>query len=251
MGDPDHQDYKPYTTPYTGAGAVRTESGWVNLRDHGPPGAASGPGVPLSGNAPAAPFHSVAVTGTTVPPPQRSETDIPSAQDDNPSRNSENIGPSPNSRRGSTGKTRKRRLTLETIKRPDGEGYDLPCNHTDLDQISNQDIAMIVGLLQVEKGAVHESLQRTFTDQEMLTRDFQHQLQVRNEHVAHLDRVQEAIRAWESVQQARTDRLISNTPGLVDVVMHRRDREEKEKAKVRIGNGAAVRSERSRSSSQP
>ncbi|KAI5919315.1 hypothetical protein F4810DRAFT_688159 [Camillea tinctor] len=249
MGDPDHQDYKPYTTPYSGAGAVRTESGWVNLRDLGPPGAASGPGIPLSGDAPAAPFHSVPVTGTTVPPPQSSESDASLAQDDNLHQPSENVGPSPSSRRGSAGRTRKRRLTLETIKLPDGEGYDLPSKHADLDQMSNQDIAMIVGLLQVEKGAVHESLQRTFTDQEMLTRDFQHQLRARNEHVAHLDRVQEAIRAWESVQQARTDRLISSTPGLVDVVMHRRDREEKEKAKTNIGHEAAEESGRSRSSS--
>ncbi|KAI0480894.1 hypothetical protein GGR56DRAFT_688287 [Xylariaceae sp. FL0804] len=64
-----NEDYKPYTTPYTGAGAVRDEQGdWVNLRDMGA-GAASGPGEQRRrGSTPPVPaFHHAPVASGNNP----------------------------------------------------------------------------------------------------------------------------------------------------------------------------------------
>ncbi|KAI1827405.1 hypothetical protein F4861DRAFT_362885 [Xylaria intraflava] len=183
-------DYKPYTTPYTGAGAVRTEHGWVNCRDYGPPGATSGPGKRPEGGGPVPAFHYAEVVGTSTSKPPPSNYDIQQRP----------CGPQP-SRRPIT--LPGSNTEIKGIKGPDGLGFDLPKYHEDLANMSNREIALKIGLLHIKKGNIHENMHQAATNQEILSLDPNEQILFRNENIRELGEIEVAIRAWEGVQATR------------------------------------------------
>ncbi|KAI1160872.1 hypothetical protein F5B18DRAFT_675247 [Nemania serpens] len=217
------KDYKPYTTPYTGTGAVKTEQGWVNSRDLGAPGAASGPGKRRDSGPPVSPFHHVELTTTNVAPPPGHE---------NPDSSTENGG----KRRMSLGTRNPRsgpisldNREIKGITGPDGVGFDQPKHHEDLSSMSNREIALKIGLLHIKKGNIHEDMHQAATNRDILSREPHEQFKFRNDNARHLAEVEEAIRAWEEVQAARAENIPN--PGLVDMLMISQDYYEKAEPK--------------------
>ncbi|KAJ8110548.1 hypothetical protein ONZ43_g5840 [Nemania bipapillata] len=142
------KEYKPYTTPYTGTGAVKTEQGWVSSRDLGAPGAASGPGKRRDSGPPVPPFHHAELTTTNVAPPPGHA--IPDDTADPRSRRSLSLG----SRMSRSGPICPNNREIKGIKGPDGVGFDLPQHHEDLSSMSNREIALKIGLLHIKKGNI-------------------------------------------------------------------------------------------------
>ncbi|KAI1114630.1 hypothetical protein F5Y14DRAFT_166522 [Nemania sp. NC0429] len=217
------KEYKPYTTPYTGTGAVKTEQGWVNSRDLGAPGAASGPGKRRDSGPPVPSFHHVELTTTNVAPPPGHE---------NPDDSTEHGG----KRRMSLGTRAPRSgpISLENreikgIEGPHGIGFDQPKHHKDLSSMSNREIALKIGLLHIKKGNIHEDMHQAATNRDILSREPHEQFKFRNDNARHLAEVEEAIRAWEEVQAARAENIPN--PGLVDMLMISQDYYEKEEPK--------------------
>ncbi|KAI8948267.1 hypothetical protein F4801DRAFT_467208 [Xylaria longipes] len=217
MGD----EYKPYTTPYTGTGAVKTEQGWVSSRDLGAPGAASGPGTRRDSGPPVPPFHQTELTTTNVAPPPGHEN--PDSTADNRRKRSFSLGSRRTSR---SGPINHGSIEIQGIKGPDGIGFDLPKHYQDLSEISNKDIALKIGLLHLKKGNIHEDMHQAATNRDILSREPHEQFKFRNENAQQLNDVEEAIRAWEEVQAARAQNIPN--PGLVDMLMISQDYYEKE-----------------------
>ncbi|KAI0435885.1 hypothetical protein F4803DRAFT_265536 [Xylaria telfairii] len=217
MGD----EYKPYTTPYTGTGAIKTEQGWVSSRDLGAPGAASGPGTRRDSGPPVPPFHQVELTTTNVAPPPGHEN--PETAADQRRTQSFGLGSRRSSRSGpiNHGSTE-----IKGIEGPDGIGFDLPKNYQDLSQISNKEIALKIGLLHLKKGNIHEDMHQAATSRDILSREPHEQFKFRHENSRQLNEVKEAIRAWEEVQATRAQNIPN--PGLVDMLMISQDYYEKE-----------------------
>lgn len=184
------EEYKPYTTPYTGAGAIKTEQGWVSSRDLGAPGAASGPGTRRDSGPPVPPFHQVELTTTNVAPPPGHEN--PESATDQRRKQSLGLGSRRSSRSGpiNHGSTE-----IKGIEGPDGIGFDLPKNYQDLSQISNKDIALKIGLLHLKKGNIHEDMHQAATNRDILSREPHEQFKFRHENSRQLNEVEEAIRA--------------------------------------------------------
>jgi len=216
MADRDNKEYKPYTTPYTGAGSVKTEQGWVNSRDLGAPGASSGPGKRRD-SGPVHPFHHAEVTSTSVPPPPGHKH-----IDDTGGRSARGSVSSAKrtSRAGSFTPTTDNQ-EIEAIKGPGGVGFELPEYHDDLSKLSNKDIGLKIGLLHIKKGSVHEAVHQAATSREILSLDPHEQLQLREENEQQLRAVDEAIRAWEKVQSDRAKDVPN--PSLVDMLMLSQD----------------------------
>jgi hypothetical protein len=226
MPDNNGKEYKPYTTPYTGAGAVRTEQGWVNSRDLGAPGATSGPGKRRDSGPPVPPFHHAELTSTTVSPPP-GHVDL-----ENTGGRSARGRMSSNARSSRSGpiSLHSRNQDIKAIKGPGGVGFDLPKHHSDLEKLSNREIALKIGLLNIKKGSIHEVLHQAATNREILSCDPQKQLKLRNENSRQLKEVDEAIRAWETVQANRAENI--SNPGLVDMLMISQDYYHEEQHKV-------------------
>ncbi|KAI0393133.1 hypothetical protein F5Y17DRAFT_326837 [Xylariaceae sp. FL0594] len=216
MADRDDKEYKPYTTPYTGAGAVKTEQGWVNSRDLGAPGVSSGPGKRRD-SGPIYPFHHAEVTSTNVPPPPGHENIEDTGRG---SGRSSMSSAKRTSRAGSFQKTTDSK-ELEAIKGPGGVGFDLPQHHPDLSKLSSKDIGLKIGLLHIKKGNVHEAMHQAATSREILSLEPHEQLKLREENEDQLRAVEEAIRAWEKVQSDRAKDIPS--PSLVDMLMLSQD----------------------------
>ncbi|KAI1755327.1 hypothetical protein F4782DRAFT_488167 [Xylaria castorea] len=215
------EEYKPYTTPYTGTGAVKTEQGWVSSRDLGAPGAASGPGTRRDSGPPVPPFHQAELTTTNVaPPPGHENTDSTA---DHRGKRSFSLGPRRTSRSGPINIAS---TEIRGIKGPGGVGFDQPKHYQNLSQISNRDIALKIGLLNLKKGNVHEDMHQAATNRDILSREPHEQFKFRNENARQLNEVEEAIRAWEEVQTARAQNIPN--PGLVDMLMISQDYYEKE-----------------------
>ncbi|KAI0456215.1 hypothetical protein F5B21DRAFT_522956 [Xylaria acuta] len=215
------EEYKPYTTPYTGTGAVKTEQGWVSSRDLGAPGAASGPGTRRGSGPPVPPFHQAELTTTNVAPPPGHEN--PDSTTDHHRKRSFSLGSRRTSRSGPIGRGS---TEIKGIKGPDSIGFDLPNHYQDLSQISNRDIALKIGLLHLQKGTIHEDMHQAATNRDILSREPHEQFKFRNENARQLNEVEEAIRAWEEVQGARAQN--TPNPGLVDMLMISQDYYEKE-----------------------
>ncbi|KAI0476645.1 hypothetical protein F4859DRAFT_56184 [Xylaria cf. heliscus] len=215
------EEYKPYTTPYTGTGAVKTEQGWVSSRDLGAPGAASGPGNRRDSGPPVPPFHQAELTSTNVAPPPGYEN--PDSIVDHRSKRSSSLGSRRNSRSGPISLSS---TDIKGIKGPDGVGFDLPKHYQDLSQISNKDIALKIGLLHLKKGNIHEDMHQAATNRDILSREPHEQFKFRHENSRQLNEVEEAIRAWEEVQATRAQNIPN--PGLVDMLMIGQDYYEKE-----------------------
>ncbi|KAJ2988815.1 hypothetical protein NUW58_g3780 [Xylaria curta] len=217
------EEYKPYTTPYTGTGSVKTEQGWVNSRDLGAPGAASSPGNRRDSGPPILPFHHAELTPTNVAPPPGYGN--PGNSFSNRGIRSMSLG----SRTLRSGPISVDTTEIKGIRGPDGVGFDLPRHHKDLDKLSNRDIALKIGLLHLRKGDVHEAMHQAATNRDVLSREPHEQFKFRNETARQLNDVEEAIRAWEGVQAARAEKLPN--PGLVDMLMINQDYCEKEESK--------------------
>ncbi|KAI1742108.1 hypothetical protein F4680DRAFT_40061 [Xylaria scruposa] len=214
------EEYKPYTTPYTGTGAVKTDQGWVSSRDLGPPGAASGPGTRRDSGPPVPPFHQAELTTTNVAPPTGHEN-----TDNAADLRRRSLGLS--SRRASrSGPINLTSTEIKGIEGPGGVGFDLPKHYQDLSRISNKVIARKIGLLNLKKGNVHEDMHQAATNRDILSREPHEQFKFRNENARQLHEVEEAIRAWEEVQAARAQNIPN--PGLVDMLMISQDYYEKE-----------------------
>ncbi|KAI0103877.1 hypothetical protein GGR51DRAFT_245499 [Nemania sp. FL0031] len=214
------KEYKPYTTPYTGTGAVKTEQGWVNSRDLGAPGAASGPGKRRDSGPPVPPFHHAELTTTNVAPPPGHEE--PDSAADYRGKRSMSLG----SRNPRSGPITLNNREIKGIKGPDGLGFDLPQHHQDLSGMSNREIALKIGLLNIKKGNIHEDMHQAATNRDILSREPHEQFKFRNDNARQLGEVEGAIRAWEEVQTTRA----KNIPnlGLVDMLMISQDYYEKE-----------------------
>ncbi|KAI8626121.1 hypothetical protein F5Y19DRAFT_233263 [Xylariaceae sp. FL1651] len=226
MSNRDGKEYKPYTTPYTGAGSVRTEQGWVNSRDLGAPGATSGPGKRRGSAPPIPPFHHAEVTSTTVaPPPGHENTDTGNRS----GRGSISSGSRASRSRSGSINLQANNQDINEIKGPRGIGFDLPRHHPNVSKLSNREIALKIGLLNIKKGSIHETLHQAATNRDILSRDPQQQFQLRNETSRQLSEVEEAIRAWESIQMSRAENIPN--PGLVDMLMISQDYHEKEEPK--------------------
>ncbi|KAI0191389.1 hypothetical protein EV127DRAFT_407333 [Xylaria flabelliformis] len=215
------EEYKPYTTPYTGTGAVKTEQGWVSSRDLGAPGAASGPGSRRDSGPPVPPFHQAELTTTNVAPPPGHEN--PDSTADHLRRRSVNLSSRRTSRSGPINLAS---TEIKGIEGPGGVGFDLPKHHQDLSQISNKDIALKISLLNLKKGNVHEDMHQAATNRDILSREPHEQFKFRDEIARQLHEVEEAIRAWEEVQAARAQNIPN--PGLVDILMISHDSYEQE-----------------------
>ncbi|KAI3320370.1 hypothetical protein HD806DRAFT_524735 [Xylariaceae sp. AK1471] len=217
MPENNSKEYKPYTTPYTGAGAVKTEQGWVNSRDLGAPGAASGPGKRRDSGPPVPPFHHTELTSANVAPPPGHESL------ENTGGRSARGSVSSNARSSRSGSINLHgeNQDIKAIKGPGGVGFDLPKHHKDLDNMSNREIALKIGLLNIKKGSIHEALHQAATNREILSCDPQEQLKLRNDNARQLSEVEEAIRAWEAVQANRAENI--SNPGLVDMLMISQD----------------------------
>ncbi|RWA10646.1 hypothetical protein EKO27_g4455 [Xylaria grammica] len=218
------KEYKPYTTPYTGTGSVKTEQGWVNSRDLGAAGAASGPGHRRDSGPPVPSFHHAELTTANAPPPPGSE--IPDNAAGHSGKRSMSLG-SRSSRFGPI--INPNNIEVKGIKGPDGIGLDLPKYHEDLSKMSNRDIARKIGLLHLEKGNVHEDMHQAATNRDILSREPHEQFKFRSENSRRLSDVEEAIRAWEEVQATRAENYFN--PGLVDMLMISQDYYEKEESK--------------------
>jgi hypothetical protein len=106
---------------------------------------------------------------------------------------------------------------INAIKGPGGVGFGLPQHHEDLSKLSNREIALKIGLLNIKKGSIHEMMHQAATNREILSSDPHDQFQLRNENKKLLSEVEEAIRAWEAVQKTRAENITN--PGLVDMLM--------------------------------
>ncbi|GAP88815.1 hypothetical protein SAMD00023353_1600230 [Rosellinia necatrix] len=217
------KEYKPYTTPYTGTGAVKTEQGWVNSRDLGAPGAASGPGNRRDSCPPVPSFHHAELTTTNVAPPSGHKDAENTASQSR--RQSLNLG---------IRASRSRPIIpsddeIKEIKGPDGLGYDLPKYHGDLSSMSNREIALKISLLHLKKGNIHEDMHQAATNRDILSREPHEQFKFRSENARNLSEVEEAIRAWEGVQAARAEN--TPNPGLVDMLMISQDYYERERSR--------------------
>ncbi|KAI1267448.1 hypothetical protein F5Y18DRAFT_338143 [Xylariaceae sp. FL1019] len=211
-------EYKPYTVPYSGAGSIRTEQGWVNSREYGAPGATSGPGV-RRGSAPVHPFH-YEVTGTTIPSPSGVQNSaVPRGRCSFSSGGSATRS-ARTSRSGSIN-LHGNNQDIHAIMGPNGVGFDLPKHYNDLPKLSNREIALKIGLLNIKKGDIHDNIQKAATTREVLSLGPQEQSEIRNENARQMKAVNEAIRAWESVQQSRLESI--HDPGLVDMLMIAQD----------------------------
>ncbi|TGJ88455.1 hypothetical protein E0Z10_g287 [Xylaria hypoxylon] len=223
MSGNNGKEYKPYTTPYTGTGSVKTEQGWVNSRDLGAPGAASGPGSRRDSGPPVPPFHHVELTTTNVGPPPGYESSYNATG--HGGKRSMSLG----SRPSRPSPINPNNAEIEGIKGPDGVGFDLPKYHEDLSKMSNRDIALKIGLLHLKKGNVHDDMHQAATSRDILSREPHEQFKLRNENARQLGEVEEAIRAWEEVQVTRAENMFH--PGLVDMLMISQDYYEKEEPK--------------------
>ncbi|KAI0873350.1 hypothetical protein GGS24DRAFT_401106 [Hypoxylon argillaceum] len=217
------KEYKPYTTPYTGTGAVKTEQGWVNSRDLGAPGAASGPGKRRDSGPPVPPFHHAELTTTNVAPPPGHEN--PENTVDHRGRRSLSLS----SRTPRSGPISQNNRDIKWIRGPNGIGFDLPKHHEDLSSMSNRDIALKIGLLHIKKGSIHEDMHQAATNRDILSREPHEQFKFRNDNARQLSEVEGAIRAWEEVQATRAENIPN--PGLVDMLMISQDYYEKEECK--------------------
>ncbi|KAI0143513.1 hypothetical protein GGR57DRAFT_347592 [Xylariaceae sp. FL1272] len=212
------EEYKPYTVPYTGAGAVRTEQGWVSSCEYGAPGATSGPGN-RRGSSPIRPFH-YELASTTIAPASGPKNPVTPR-----GRCSFSSGGSA-TRSARTSRSASINLhgnnqDIHAIKGPDGVGFDLPKHYDDLSKLSNREIALKIGLLNIKKGSIHDDMQKAATAREVLSRAPQEQSDIRNENARQMNDVNEAIRAWESVQKTRMENI--HDPGLVDMLMISQD----------------------------
>ncbi|KAI0399895.1 hypothetical protein F4802DRAFT_602553 [Xylaria palmicola] len=220
MSDSNAKEYRPYTTPYTGTGAVKTEQGWVSSRDLGAPGAASGPGNRRDSGPPVPAFHQTELTTTNVaPPPGHDDAE---GSTGHRGKRSESLS----SRASRSGPISVDDTKIREIEGPAGRGFDLPKHHADLSKMSNRDIALKIGLLHLKKGSVHEDMHRAATNRDILSREPHEQFKFRSGNARRLGEVEEAIRAWEEVQAARADDIPN--PGLVDMLMISQDYHEKE-----------------------
>ncbi len=220
MSSNNDKEYRPYTTPYTGTGSVKTEQGWVNSRDLGPPGAASGPGHRRDSGPPVPPFHHAELTTANVAPPAGHEN--PDNAADHSGKRSMSLG----SRFSRSGPINLNNTEIKGIKGPEGVGFDLPKHHEDLSKMSNRDIALKIGLLHLTKGNIHEDMHQAATNRDILSREPHEQFKFRNENARRLSEVEEAIRAWEEIQTTRAENIPN--PGLVDMLMISQDYYEKE-----------------------
>ncbi|KAI2642493.1 hypothetical protein GGS21DRAFT_174248 [Xylaria nigripes] len=191
------EEYRPYTIPYTGAGAIKTERGWVSSRDIGTSGATSGP-IPA--------FHYAENTTTT---------NLASSP------GGENLcntsGHGHRSERSTSSGTRASHSgpivlpgndkEIKGIKGPDGVSFDLPKNYNDLSSMSNREIALKIGLLHIKKGQLHENLHQAATNPEILSHEPREQARFRDENTRQLSEIEAAIRAWEEVQANRAKEL--------------------------------------------
>ncbi|KAI1277559.1 hypothetical protein F5Y07DRAFT_78939 [Xylaria sp. FL0933] len=223
MNGNNGKEYKPYTTPYTGTGAVKTEQGWVNSRDLGAPGTASGPGNRRGSGPPVPPFHHTELTTATVDPPPGNPG--PGDALSHSGKRSMSLG----SRSSRSGPISLNNTEIKGIEGPDGIGFDLPKHHETLSGMSNRDIALKIGLLHLKKGNIHEDMHRAATSRDVLSREPHEQFKFRNENARRLSEVEEAIRAWEEVQATRAENIAN--PGLVDMLMISQDYCEKEGAR--------------------
>ncbi|KAI0541785.1 hypothetical protein GGR58DRAFT_386868 [Xylaria digitata] len=218
MSGNNNKEYKPYTTPYTGTGSVKTEQGWVNSRDLGAPGAASGPGSRRDSVLPIPSFHHVELTTANVAPP-------PGRENPDNRKRSVSLG----SRSSRSGPINPHNIEIRGIKGPEGVGFDLPKYHKDLSKMSNRDIALKIGLLHLKKGSVFENMHQAATNRDIISREPHEQFKFRNENARRLGEVEEAIRAWEGVQATRAENIFN--PGLVDMLMISHDYYEREEPK--------------------
>ncbi|KAI1423535.1 hypothetical protein F5Y12DRAFT_523276 [Xylaria sp. FL1777] len=214
------EEYRPYTTPYTGTGSVKTDQGWVNSRDLGAPGAASGPGIRRDSGPPIPSFHHAELTTANVaPPPGHANPDRTASHS---GKRSMSLG----SRSSRSGPISLNNAEIRGIKGPEGVGFDLPEHHEDLSKMSNRDISLKIGLLHLKKGNIHENMHQAATSRDILSREPHEQFKFRNENARRLSEVEEAIRAWEEVQATRAENIAN--PGLVDMLMISQDYYEKE-----------------------
>ncbi|KAI1172955.1 hypothetical protein F4777DRAFT_482239 [Nemania sp. FL0916] len=218
----NNKDYKPYTTPYTGTGAIKTEQGWVSSRDLGAPGAASGPGKRRDSGPLVPPFHHAELTPTTVSPPAGHEKRGGAVSQ---RKRSMSMG----ARTPRSGPISYNSRDIKGIQGPGGVGFDLPSHHNDLPGMSNREIALKIGLLHIKKGNIHEAMHQAATNRDILSREPHEQFKFRDENTRQLSEVLEAIRAWEDVQATRAGDLLN--PGLVDMLMISQDYCEKEESK--------------------
>ncbi|KAI0976351.1 hypothetical protein F4678DRAFT_221921 [Xylaria arbuscula] len=219
MSDNNGKEYKPYTTPYTGTGSVKTEQGWVNSRDLGAAGAASGPGSRRDSGPPVPPFHHAELTTANVAPPP--DHPHPDSIGGHSGKRSMSLG----SRSSRPGPINLNNAEIKGIQGPEGIGFDLPRHHEDLSGISNGDIALKIGLLHLKKGSIHEDMQQAATSRDILSREPHEQFKFRNDNSRRLSEVEEAISAWEKVQATRAENITN--PGLVDMLMISQDYYEK------------------------
>ncbi|KAF2971307.1 hypothetical protein GQX73_g2228 [Xylaria multiplex] len=215
MNGNNNKEYKPYTTPYTGTGSVKTEQGWVNSRDLGAPGTASGPGNRRDSVPPIPSFHHTELTTANVAPP-------PGHENPDNRKRSMSLG----SRSSRSGPINPHNTEIRGIMGPDGVGFDLPKYHKDLSKMSNRDIALKIGLLHLKKGNVFENMHQAATNRDILSHEPHEQFKFRNENARRLNEVEEAIHAWEEVQATRTENILN--PGLVDMLMISHDYYERE-----------------------
>ncbi|KAJ8128810.1 hypothetical protein O1611_g4825 [Lasiodiplodia mahajangana] len=117
---------------------------------------------------------------------------------------------------------------IKGIKGPDGLGFDLPQHHKDLSSLSNREIALKIGLLNIKKGNIHEDMHQAATNRDILSREPHEQFKFRNDNARQLSGVEGAIRAWEEVQATRAKNIPSI--GLVDMLMISQDYYEKEES---------------------
>ncbi|KAI0424452.1 hypothetical protein F5Y09DRAFT_141926 [Xylaria sp. FL1042] len=223
MNGNNSKEYKPYTTPYTGTGSVKTEQGWVNSRDLGAPGAASGPGSRRDSGPPIPPFHHAELTTANVaPPPGHSG---PGDALGYRGKRSMSLG----SRSSRSRPISLNNTEIKGIEGPNGVGFDLPKHHENLSGMSNRDIALKIGLLHLKKGNIHEDMHQAATNRDILSREPHEQFKFRDENARRLSEVEEAIRAWGEVQATRAENIAN--PGLVDMLMISQDYYEKEEPK--------------------
>ncbi|KAI1435139.1 hypothetical protein GGR50DRAFT_658704 [Xylaria sp. CBS 124048] len=215
----------PYTTPYTGTGAIKTEQGWVNSRDFGAPGTASGPGRRRATGPPVPAFHHAELTGTSIPP----SPGYQHSYNANARKSNRSMSTSTHVSRSGPIMPLGDNVEVKGIMDPEGQSFDLPEHHKDLANMSNRDISLKLGLLHIKKGNLHENLLQAATNPEILSRDPQEQFKFRNENTRRLREIEMSIRAWEAVQTKRTESIPN--PGLVDMLMVSQDYHDNEEGR--------------------